>query len=88
MCIRDRNSIEDIDATRISIREDARSFVKSIKRVCESVDLPQDNHIGVPWPSHVYFEDINGQSHFELVEIILDEVYEADPINWPKLADN
>ena len=84
----DRNSIEDIDATRISIREDARSFVKSIKRVCESVDLPQDNHVGVAWPSHVYFEDINGQSHFELVEIILDEVYEADPINWPKLADN
>jgi len=80
----DRNSIEDIDATRISIREDARSFVASIKRVCENVDLPQDNHVGVPWPSHVYFEDINGQSHFELVEIILDEVYKAGPINRPK----
>lgn len=76
----DRNSIEDLEATRISIREDARSFVESIKRVCESVDLPQDNHVGAPWPSHVYFEDINGQSHFELVEIILDEVYKSESI--------
>ncbi|HAK51758.1 MAG TPA: hypothetical protein DCM54_07635, partial [Gammaproteobacteria bacterium] len=31
----DRNSIEDLEATRVSIGEDARSFVESIKRVCE-----------------------------------------------------
>ena len=79
----DRNSIEDLETTRISIREDARSFVESIKRVCETVDLPEDNHVGAPWPSHVYFEDINGQSHFELVEIILDEVYQSGPIQRP-----
>lgn len=79
----DRNSIENLEATRISIREEARSFVESIKRVCESVDLPDGNHVGTPWPSHVYFEDINGQSHFELVEIILDEVYQSEPINRP-----
>ena len=79
----DRNSIEDLETTRISIREDARSFVESIKRVCETVDLPEDNHVGAPWPSHIYFEDINGQSHFELVEIILDEVYKSKPINRP-----
>ncbi len=79
----DRNSIENLEATRISIREEARSFVESIKRVCESVDLPDGNHVGAPWPSHVYFEDINGQSHFELVEIILDEVYQSEPINRP-----
>ena len=76
----DRNSIEDLEATRVSIREDARSFVESIKRVCEAIDLPEDNHVGASWPSHVYFEDINGQSHFELVEIILDEVYRSQPI--------
>jgi hypothetical protein len=79
----DRNSIENLEATRISIREDARSFVESIKRVCETIDLPKDNHVSAPWPSHVYFEDINGQSHFELVEIILDEVYQSGPIQWP-----
>jgi len=79
----DRNSIEDLEATRISIREDARSFVESIKRVCETVDLPEDNHVGASWPSHIYFEDINGQSHFELVEIILDEVYKSGLIQRP-----
>ena len=80
----DRNSIKDLEATRINIREDARSFVDSIKRVCETVDLPEDNHVGAPWPSHVYFEDINGQSHFELVEIILNEVYQSGPIEHLK----
>ena len=79
----DRNSIENLEATRISIREDARSFVESIKRVCETINLPEDNHVGASWPSHVYFEDINGQSHFELVEIILDEVYRSGPIQRP-----
>ncbi len=79
----DRNSIENLEATRISIREDARSFVESIKRVCETINLPEDNHVGASWPSHVYFEDINGQSHFELVEIILNEVYQSGPIQRP-----
>ena len=79
----DRNSIENLEATRISIRENARSFVESIKRVCEAINLPEDNHVGASWPSHVYFEDINGQSHFELVEIILDEVYQSGPIQRP-----
>ena len=79
----DRNSIEDLEATRVSIGEDARSFVESIKRVCEAIDLPEDNHVGASWPSHVYFEDINGQSHFELVKIILDEVYQSGLIQRP-----
>ena len=79
----DRNSIEDLEATRVSIGEDARSFVESIKRVCETVDLPEDNHVGASWPSHVYFEDINGQSHFELVKIILNEVYQSGLIQRP-----
>ena len=79
----DRNSIEDLEATRVSIGEDARSFVESIKRVCETINLPEDNHVGASWPSHVYFEDINGQSHFELVKIILDEVYQSGLIQRP-----
>ena len=79
----DRNSIEDLEATRVSIGEDARSFVESIKRVCETINLPEDNHVGASWPSHVYFEDINGQSHFELVKIILNEVYQSGLIQRP-----
>ena len=79
----DRNSIEDLEAAKVEIREEARSFVEAIKRVCETVDLPEDNHVGAPWPSHVYFEDINGQSQFELIEIILDEAYKSAPIKRP-----
>ena len=76
----DRNSIGDLDAAKAEIGEVARSFVEAIKRVCETIDLPEDNHVGAPWPSHVYFEDVNAQSQFELVEIILNEVYKCAPI--------
>jgi len=71
----DKNSIKDIEIAKKNIREDARSFIKSISRVCQTVDLPDDNHVGASWPSHIYFEDINGESHFDLVEIVLEEVY-------------
>ncbi|MEM7058593.1 MAG: hypothetical protein AAF557_13445 [Pseudomonadota bacterium] len=70
----DRNSIEDLDAALTEISEQTRSHVAAIKRVCETIDLPADNHVGQPWPSHIYFEDINGQSSFEMVEAILEEV--------------
>mgnify|MGYP001206617116 CR=1 FL=1 len=76
----DRNSIEDLDATKAEFAALARTFVDAIKRVCENIDLPEDNHVQSPWPSHIYFEDVNGQSQFELVEIILDEVYKTAPI--------
>ena len=77
----DRNSIEDLAAKKIDVREQAKMNVAAIKRVCEIVDLPADNHVGESWPSHIYFEDINGESQFELVEIILNEVYNCPPID-------
>ena len=76
----DKNSIKDIEIAKKNIREDARSFIKSISRVCQTVDLPDDNHVGASWPSHIYFEDINGESHFDLVEIVLEEVYRSTPL--------
>ena len=76
----DRNSIDNLESTKVEIREEARSFVEAIKRVCETVDLPEDNYVSASWPSHIYFEDVNGQSEFKLVEIILEEVYKSVPI--------
>ena len=76
----DRNSIEDLDATKAETAAKAASLVAAIKRVCETVDLPEDNHVGQSWPSHIYFEDVNGQSQFELVELILKEVHDCPPI--------
>ena len=76
----DKNSIKDIEITKKNIREDARSFIKSISQVCQAVDLPDDTHVGASWPIHIYFEDINGESHFDLVEIVLEEVYRSAPL--------
>ena len=76
----DRNSIEDLDATKAETAAKAASLVAAIKRVCETVDLPEDNHVAQSWPSHIYFEDVNGQSQFELVELILKEVHDCPPI--------
>jgi hypothetical protein len=76
----DRNSIEDLEATKAEMTRTARAHVAAIKHVCETVDLPEDNHVGQSWPSHIYFEDINSQTQFELVEIILNEVYKCPQI--------
>ncbi|MFT5259276.1 MAG: hypothetical protein ACI9J2_000663 [Saprospiraceae bacterium] len=70
----DRNSIGDLDATKAEITEYARVHVEAIKHVCETIDLPQDNFVMDPWPSHIYFEDVNSETQFELVELILNEV--------------
>ena len=76
----DRNSIKDLEATKSEMKEMVEGHVAAIKRVCETVDLPNDNHVGQSWPSHIYFEDINGQSQFELVETVLNEVRNCPPI--------
>ncbi|MCP4874281.1 MAG: hypothetical protein GY896_02240 [Gammaproteobacteria bacterium] len=70
----DRNSIGNLEDAKAEITDYARSCVESIKRVCETIDLPEDNFVMDPWPSHIYFEDVNSQSQFELVELVLNEV--------------
>lgn len=70
----DRNSIGDLKAAKANITEYAQVNVEAIKRVCETIDLPQDNFVMEPWPSQIYFEDVNSESQFELVELVLNEV--------------
>jgi len=70
----DRNSIGNLEDAKVEITDYARSSVESIKRVCETIDLPEDNFVMEPWPSHIYFEDVNAQSQFKLVELVLNEV--------------
>ena len=77
-CEIDRNSIDDLDQAKIDLAEAAKSYVRCIKTVCESISLPNNNFVNEPWPSHVYFEDINGETQFDLVELILNEIYK-DP---------
>ncbi len=75
----DRNSIEDMGTARIELAELAKSHVDAIRCVCEATSLPGDTYATTPWPSHLYFEDINSQSSFELIEVILNEVIYSVP---------
>lgn len=77
----DRNSIADLGQAKLNIADEARAFVRAIKNVCETIDLPEDNYVKEPWPSHVYFEDVNGQSQFELVESVLNEVKNCNMVS-------
>ena len=71
----DRNSVDNLDLAKREIAESAKLYVNSIKNVCMTISLPDDNYVAEPWPSHIYFEDLNGETQFEMVELILEEVY-------------
>lgn len=86
-CQIDRNSIADLETAKVEIADAARSYVESIKRVCEAIDLPEDNFVMDPWPSHIYFEDVNGQSQFEIVELLLNEVRKGGTFERKAMPD-
>ncbi|MBT3558747.1 MAG: hypothetical protein HN491_13375, partial [Rhodospirillales bacterium] len=46
-------------------------FVAAIKDVCDKMGNPDDKMNREPWPSHIYFEDVNARSQFDLIEIII-----------------
>ncbi len=74
-------SVGNLDIAKQEILETSREYVAAIKNVCESIDLPDDNNVRQPWPSHVYFEDINAQSQFDMVEIIVQMVRDNGVLN-------
>ena len=67
----DSNSVGNLDIAKQEIAETAREYVEAIKAVCETIDLPKDNAVKEPWPSHIYFEDISALSQFDMIEIII-----------------
>jgi len=77
----DRNSIGNLDIAKQVIGETAGEFVAAIKQVSETIDLPEDNQILQPWPSHVYFEDVSNQSQFDMIEIIIQTVQDNGALN-------
>ncbi len=70
----DCNRIGNMEIAKQEIRETTGEFVEAIKRVCETIGPPDEALNRQPWPSHVYFEDINSQSEFDLIEIIIQTV--------------
>ena len=80
-CEVDRNSIDDLELAKINLETAAGEYVAAIKAVCEAIDMPKNNFVDQPWPSHLYFEDLNGETEFDLVRLIIGQVFEC-----PKLA--
>ncbi len=67
----DRNSIKDMDATRISIHDTSTAYVDAIKNVAQRISKNGYDTRIPPWPGTVYFEDISSESQFELIEMIV-----------------
>jgi len=70
----DRNSIGNLEIAIQETRETTGEFVAAIKKVCETIGPPDEVLNRLPWPSHIYFEDINSQSEFDLIETIIQTV--------------
>jgi len=77
----DSNSIADLDIAKQEIQEIALDFVSAIKKVCREIGNPDDLLVRLPLPSHVYFEDVNAQSQFGLIEIILQTVHDEGSLS-------
>jgi hypothetical protein len=77
----DSNSIANLDIAKQEIRSMAHDFVAAIKTVCEHIGNPDHALIRLPLPSHVYFEDVNSLSQFELIEIIVQTVRDEGALN-------
>ena len=70
----DRNSIANIGDSKQEIAIITQEFVAAIRNVCKAIGPPNETLNRQPWPSHVYFEDVNGLSDFDLVETIINTV--------------
>ncbi len=70
----DSNSVGNLELAKQEIRQTTREFVEAIKQVCQTTGRPDDALNRQPWPSHVYFEDINAQSEFGLIETVIQTV--------------
>lgn len=67
----DRNSVEDMAATKLAIQDTADAYTAAIKNVAQKISRNGYDNRMPPWPGTVYFEDISSESSFELIEIII-----------------
>lgn len=77
----DSNSVGDIEIAKQDMLAISQEFVVAIKNVCNSIGSPTEALNRQPWPSHVYFEDVNGLTEFDLIEIIIKTVREEGALN-------
>ncbi len=68
----DRNSIKDFGLLEAQIRTDVTAYTQAIKSVAGEIANNGYNLRQPPWPGTVYFEDVNSESDFRLIEIIVE----------------
>lgn len=78
----DRNSIEDFDQAQTDIRETTIERVEAIKSVAKHISNNGYNGRNPPWPGVIYFEDVNSESSFRLIEIIVEETLKLGQLNF------
>jgi len=69
----DRNSIKDFAATQTQVKSDAVEYVEAIKSVAQNISDAGHVDRSPPWPGTIYFEDVNSESDFRLINIIVTE---------------
>ena len=69
----DRNSIENMDQAQQDVRALSRERTDAIKSVARSIAANGYDNRQPPWPGTIYFEDVNSETSFRLIEIIVEE---------------
>lgn len=67
----DRNSVADWEIAKQNVEATAIEYVAAIKSVANAITQNGYDLKDPPWPGNVYFEDISGESSFDLIEIIV-----------------
>ena len=67
----DRNSVGDWEFAKRNVEATASEYVEAIKTVANAIAKNGYDLTDPPWPGKVYFEDISGESSFDLIEIIV-----------------
>jgi hypothetical protein len=79
----DRNSVEDMEATKISIQETSANYTAVIKKVAQTISKNGYDTRTPPWPGTIYFEDISSESSFDLIEIIIKTALTGGALDLP-----
>lgn len=68
----DRNSISDMDAKLIEVRENTQRDIKAVKEVTRAIRDQGYINRKPPWPGALYFEDVSAETSMVLIEAIIE----------------
>ena len=69
----DKHSIVNFESEAAALHSETQSYVDAVKSVAATIRVNGYDNQRPPWPGMIYFEDVNSESSFELIEIIVAE---------------